>query len=269
MPAGRVATVDERDVHIRVIDQRVREGHAHRARAHDEVVGLRRSHRPCPPAPNGAKPSGARHDGVHRDSPLSPTADRGYAPRAARRWPPWAISIEHQSDESAIATAKVENPFDVGRQRLDQFSLAGCPRGKSPDASDVLLDLVVVLPRGTHHEILHHVHDMGADGCSRSTAIRPSTGSTCAPRIRSSRPSRPSGCGNASPAGVHSTHAISLRGGVQVTSRRRPSSAASRATRSRLRSAHRPETRSSRRLRTARCSASGPTLAHTDTPRRT
>src|SRR5437762_797152 len=58
-------------------------------------------------------------------------------------------------------------------------------------------------------------------------------------------------------------------GGVQVTSRRRPSSAASRATRSRLCSAHRPETRSSRRLRTARCSASGPTLAHTDTPRRT
>ncbi len=58
-------------------------------------------------------------------------------------------------------------------------------------------------------------------------------------------------------------------GGVQVTSRRRPSSAASRATRSRLRSAHRPETRSSRRLRTARCSGSGPTLAHTDTPRRT
>src|SRR5438093_7822868 len=58
-------------------------------------------------------------------------------------------------------------------------------------------------------------------------------------------------------------------GGVQVTSRRRPSSAASRATRSRLRSAHRPETRSSLRLRTARCSASGPTLAQTDTPRRT
>jgi hypothetical protein len=56
---------------------------------------------------------------------------------------------------------------------------------------------------------------------------------------------------------------------VQAISRRRPSSAASRATRSRLRSAHRPETRSSRRLRTARCSTSGPTLAHTDTPRRT
>ena len=58
-------------------------------------------------------------------------------------------------------------------------------------------------------------------------------------------------------------------GGVQVRSRRRPSSAASRATSSRLRSAHRPEARSSRRLRNARCSASGPTLAHTDTPRRT
>lgn len=56
---------------------------------------------------------------------------------------------------------------------------------------------------------------------------------------------------------------------VQAISSRRPSSAASRATRSRLRSAHRPETRSSRRLRTARCSTSGPTLAHTDTPRRT
>jgi len=56
---------------------------------------------------------------------------------------------------------------------------------------------------------------------------------------------------------------------VQAISKRRPSSAASRSTRSRLRSAHRPETRSSRRLRTARCSTSGPTLAHTDTPRRT
>jgi hypothetical protein len=65
------------------------------------------------------------------------------------------------------------------------------------------------------------------------------------------------------------SHSFDVCGGVQVTSRRRPSSAASRATRSRLRSAHRPETRSSRRLRTARCSASGPTLAHTDTPRRT
>ena len=50
VPAGRVATVDERDVHVRVIDQGVREGHAHRARAHDEVVGLRRSHR------HGARP---------------------------------------------------------------------------------------------------------------------------------------------------------------------------------------------------------------------
>src|ERR1022692_4595163 len=55
---------------------------------------------------------------------------------------------------------------------------------------------------------------------------------------------------------------------VQAISRRRPSSAASRATRSRLRSAHRPDARSSPRLRTALCSASGPTLAHTDIPRR-
>jgi hypothetical protein len=56
---------------------------------------------------------------------------------------------------------------------------------------------------------------------------------------------------------------------VQAISRRAPSSAASRSTRSRLRSAHRPEVRSSRRLCTALCSASGPTLAQTDTPRRT
>jgi hypothetical protein len=52
-------------------------------------------------------------------------------------------------------------------------------------------------------------------------------------------------------------------------SRRRPSSAASRSTSSQLRSAHRPEARSVRRLCTTRCSASGPTLAQTDTPRRT
>jgi hypothetical protein len=56
---------------------------------------------------------------------------------------------------------------------------------------------------------------------------------------------------------------------AQAVSRRRPSSAASRSARSRLRSAHRPSARSARRLCTARRSASGPTLAHTDTPRRT
>jgi len=56
---------------------------------------------------------------------------------------------------------------------------------------------------------------------------------------------------------------------VQATSRRRPSSAASRSTRSRLRSVHRPDARSSRSVCTARRSASGPTLVQTDTPRRT
>lgn len=55
----------------------------------------------------------------------------------------------------------------------------------------------------------------------------------------------------------------------QEMSRRRPRPAASRWTRSLLRSAHRPESRSSLRLRTARCSASGPTLVHTDDARRT
>ena len=45
MPAGRVPAVDQRDVHIGVIDQRVGERHAHRARADDEIVGLQRSHR--------------------------------------------------------------------------------------------------------------------------------------------------------------------------------------------------------------------------------
>jgi hypothetical protein len=55
----------------------------------------------------------------------------------------------------------------------------------------------------------------------------------------------------------------------QAISRRRPKSAASRSTRSRLRPAHRPDARSARRLCTARCSASGPTLAQIDMPRRT
>src|SRR5580765_8109028 len=45
MPAGRVATVDERDVHIRMIDEGIGEGHAHRPRAHNEVVGLQGSRR--------------------------------------------------------------------------------------------------------------------------------------------------------------------------------------------------------------------------------
>lgn len=56
---------------------------------------------------------------------------------------------------------------------------------------------------------------------------------------------------------------------IQDISRRRPRSAASRSARSLLRSAHRPESRSSLRLRTARRSASGPTLVHTDIARRT
>lgn len=56
---------------------------------------------------------------------------------------------------------------------------------------------------------------------------------------------------------------------VQAIRRRAPSSAASRSTRSRLRSAHRPEARSLRRLCTALRSASGPTVAQTDMPRRT
>ena len=45
MPAGCMAAVDERDMHVRVIDQCICEGHAHGARTHDQVVGLQRSHR--------------------------------------------------------------------------------------------------------------------------------------------------------------------------------------------------------------------------------
>jgi hypothetical protein len=40
MPTGRVAAVDERDMDIRVVDERIREGHAHRPGTDDEVVGL-------------------------------------------------------------------------------------------------------------------------------------------------------------------------------------------------------------------------------------
>ena len=41
MPTRCVQPIDRRDVHICVIDQRVREGH--RPRCYDEVVGVRRS----------------------------------------------------------------------------------------------------------------------------------------------------------------------------------------------------------------------------------
>ena len=41
---GRVAAIDERDVHVRVIDERVGERHAHRSCADDEIVGFERSH---------------------------------------------------------------------------------------------------------------------------------------------------------------------------------------------------------------------------------
>ena len=70
MTAGRMATVDERDVHVGVVDQGVRERHAHRARTHDEVVGLQRAHRHVrasiamdewPTDSTGADPRVARH----------------------------------------------------------------------------------------------------------------------------------------------------------------------------------------------------------------
>ena len=40
MTTGGVAAVDQGDVDIRVIDQGVSEGHAHRPGADDEVIGL-------------------------------------------------------------------------------------------------------------------------------------------------------------------------------------------------------------------------------------
>ena len=43
--ACRVPTIDQRDVHVGVVDQRVREGHAHRAGADDEVLGFQCAHR--------------------------------------------------------------------------------------------------------------------------------------------------------------------------------------------------------------------------------
>ena len=44
VPAGRVAAIDERDVHVRVIDERVGERHAHGSCADDEIVGFQRLH---------------------------------------------------------------------------------------------------------------------------------------------------------------------------------------------------------------------------------
>ena len=63
----------------------------------------------------------------------------------------------------------------------------------------------------------------------------------------------------AAPAGV----------AAQAMSSRAPRSASSRASRSPLRSAHRPEARSSRSACTARSSASRPTASQTEMPRRT
>jgi hypothetical protein len=40
VPARCVPTIDKGDMHIRVVDQRVREGHAHRPRAHNQVIRL-------------------------------------------------------------------------------------------------------------------------------------------------------------------------------------------------------------------------------------
>lgn len=53
MSTGHVAKIDERDMHIGMVDQAVREGHTHRARTHDQVIGLQRTHHhvALPPIP--------------------------------------------------------------------------------------------------------------------------------------------------------------------------------------------------------------------------
>ena len=86
MAAGRTATIDERDVYIRVIDQGVREGHPHRPRTHDEVVGFQRSL--C----HGARPSSRldpdlSHRWYKEATPWRPRSDP-YLPLAVRllRW---------------------------------------------------------------------------------------------------------------------------------------------------------------------------------------
>jgi hypothetical protein len=78
--------------------------------------------------------------------------------------------------------------------------------------------------------------------CRAGVAARP----TVRQRGHGSVPDAATALRSACPAGAGS-NLYPVCGGVQVTDRRRPSSAASRATRSRLRSADRPETRSSRR----------------------
>ena len=45
VPAGGVAAVDQGDMHVGVVDQRVGERHAHRACTHDQVIGVEASHR--------------------------------------------------------------------------------------------------------------------------------------------------------------------------------------------------------------------------------
>ena len=66
VPARGVLTVDERDVRIRVVDQRVRERHAHRAGTDDEVVGGQLPHRH--PRPE-VQPSGGAADARPRPHP--------------------------------------------------------------------------------------------------------------------------------------------------------------------------------------------------------
>ncbi len=82
--ARGVATVDERDMDVGMVDEGVGEGHAHRARTHHEVIGLQRAHRRTAswlpsPIDDRRYPSERRRSSRRRSRKPGPTPERSAA----------------------------------------------------------------------------------------------------------------------------------------------------------------------------------------------
>ncbi len=108
---GRVATVDKGHVHVRVVDQGVRERHAHRARAHDEVVGVRRSHR------HGGRPPVASTDGPRFVS-LAPPGRRRQTSTTASRRRRGCRGMGEAGSEARVLAASLRSPSRLRPRRL-------------------------------------------------------------------------------------------------------------------------------------------------------
>ena len=89
---------------------------------------------------------GDRHPPVTRE-PLAGPLQHGRGGVEAHRLDQLGPRPEDEGREPPVAAAEVEDAIELLRQRLDELGFAGSPRLEATDPGQVLVDLVLVVPR--------------------------------------------------------------------------------------------------------------------------